>query len=170
MNINRATRKRNSRLEAQVESLQKKAAELEKEDGNIQAQIAAISENMDAPLFVKHRSWCYKRIINFKPFEKSDFPDLERVFVEEWEKCCQPRGWINFGFGRAQDLFMTYPEGHDGLPSRMLAYAVTVINGRDRMIMATVVQWLGTNVGFAFLSDCLNKAGYAITRLPRDEG
>lgn len=163
MNINKATRKRNSRLEAQLEALKKKAAELEKEDGEIQAQIAAISEDVDAPIFIKNRSWKYKRT-EYKPLF-NDEPLLEKIFADEWEKECQPKSWLNFGFGLAQDLFMTYPEGKHLWHTH--AYAVTVINGRDRMIMATVVQWLGTNTGFCFLSECLNKAGYAITKLPR---
>ncbi len=34
---------------------------------------------------------------------------------------------------------------------------------RDRVVAATVIQWLGTNCGRAFLADALRKAGYSIT-------
>ena len=36
------------------------------------------------------------------------------------------------------------------------------INERDRMIVATVIQWLGSNVGFSFLHETLKDFGYII--------
>ena len=36
------------------------------------------------------------------------------------------------------------------------------ISNRDRMIVATVIQWLGSNVGFNFLSQALLSAGYVV--------
>lgn len=34
---------------------------------------------------------------------------------------------------------------------------------RDAQVAATVVQWLGSDVGFNFLQEALGKAGYEIT-------
>lgn len=38
------------------------------------------------------------------------------------------------------------------------------VSGRDRYVAATVVQWLGTNVGFSFLVTCLKAGGYSLVR------
>lgn len=35
---------------------------------------------------------------------------------------------------------------------------------RDRMIMSTLIQWLGSNVGFAFIQSSLDKAGYTVVQ------
>ena len=37
---------------------------------------------------------------------------------------------------------------------------------RDRFIAATVIQWLGTNVGFGFIRECFADGGYAIIGSP----
>lgn len=36
---------------------------------------------------------------------------------------------------------------------------------RDRKVAATVVQWLGSNVGFSFLSEALKQCGYRIEQV-----
>jgi len=41
---------------------------------------------------------------------------------------------------------------------------VKTITNRDRMIVATVIQWLGSNVGFCFLERMLKSAGYELKR------
>jgi hypothetical protein len=35
---------------------------------------------------------------------------------------------------------------------------------RDRVIVETVLQWLGSNVGFDFVRQSLNRSGYKITK------
>lgn len=40
--------------------------------------------------------------------------------------------------------------------------AVYKLTRREYQIIATVIQWLGSNVGFAFLQECLRQAGYRI--------
>ena len=35
---------------------------------------------------------------------------------------------------------------------------------RDRKVASTVVQWLGSNVGFAFIQSALQKAGYTVVQ------
>ena len=34
---------------------------------------------------------------------------------------------------------------------------------RDRIVVETVIQWLGSNVGICFLSEALKSAGYRLT-------
>ncbi len=45
-----------------------------------------------------------------------------------------------------------------------------VLTKRDRYIAATVIQWLGTNVGFSFLQECLEHAGYKVIPKNSDFG
>jgi len=39
---------------------------------------------------------------------------------------------------------------------------VYVLTEREQRIIATIIQWLGTNVGFHFMGRCLRRAGYVI--------
>lgn len=92
-------------------------------------------------------------------------PNPEKVFADAWEKENEINPGTNFGFGILQDLFMDRVSGHWWSHP----YATHVLNGRERMIAATVVQWLGTNCGFGFLVDTLRKCGYRITRIPETD-
>ena len=38
------------------------------------------------------------------------------------------------------------------------------ITNRDKYVVATVIQWLGTNVGWCFLEECLKECGYTLHR------
>lgn len=81
----------------------------------------------------------------------------ERAFYEQWLKENEPRPGINFGQGILQDLFLV--RGEDSPLTRKW---ITEITNRDRMIAATVIQWLGSNVGMAFLQDALKRFGARI--------
>lgn len=94
--------------------------------------------------------------------ERCRFGLLERIFCEEWQKECRPARGINFGFGLLQDLFIEAARA--GSPWAGIRF-VLIPSQREAYIVATVVQWLGTNVGFAFLLKCLNKAGLTIRPL-----
>lgn len=85
----------------------------------------------------------------------------ERVFADAWEDENEPREWLNFGQGILQDLFMER-ESWQHQPS-----ATHVINRRERMIVATVIQWLGSNCGWCWLNQCLNKCGYRLDRIDK---
>lgn len=91
--------------------------------------------------------------------ERCRYSLLERVFAEEWIKECTPRPGINYGFGLLQDLFVR--------PSKLFGLFRAgslrlLISKRDAFVAATVVQWLGTNCGYAFLEKCLRRAGLKI--------
>jgi hypothetical protein len=84
-----------------------------------------------------------------------DRGDREKILIEHWKKENEARPGINFGFGLLQDLFM---ESSKDFIQR--ARATLVIEPRDRYVAATVIQWLGTNVGFCFLQEAVEKMGY----------
>lgn len=110
--------------------------------------------------------------VNYKyPDERVN---LEKVFQEEWNKENHPKSFTN---PIAQTLFtaslkeakeFNCPDmdidkiwGLDSLSSeqRVFVYKLTA---REQKIIATIIQWLGTNVGFSFLTKCLEKGGYIV--------
>lgn len=80
----------------------------------------------------------------------------ERIYAEAWasENKIQPgrptpalvyllsNGGNPFGFGGGK-LLMEYDQ-------------------KSATIAATIIQWLGSDVGFSFVSECLYKAGYRV--------
>ena len=87
---------------------------------------------------------------------KYDEFDLENSLSKNWKEE-QKRKNINHGQGILQDLFIT-PSGSMIKNDK----AITKITDRDRLIVATVIQWLGTNCGMCFLNEAMNEAGYRI--------
>lgn len=78
---------------------------------------------------------------------------LERAFAREWERLNEPpeRYLALLLDDRPQTPQTTrYPQP---------------VSQRDARVAATVVQWLGTNVGRAFLSRVLQGEGFESTRL-----
>lgn len=98
-------------------------------------------------------------------------PVREKVFAEAWEEECRPKRWLNYGRGVLQDL-MAVPDNHS--PERLAPHPfhmsaprwAFIITPREAVIVATVVQWLGTNVGWAWLESVVKRCGYVI--LPRE--
>lgn len=82
--------------------------------------------------------------------------DLERSFSEEWQKENKKRPGINKGHGILQDHFI-----EDGL---YRATFLCEITHKERLIVATIIQWLGTNCGRCFLERVLDKCGYRIVK------
>lgn len=91
--------------------------------------------------------------------------ESEKVFQEHWQKENLPLGWINRGHGILQDLFI------ESNPNPLSPISggrwIEEINKRDRMIVATVIQWLGTNCGWCFLGEVFEKLGYRITKIEK---
>jgi hypothetical protein len=87
-------------------------------------------------------------------------PD-EKIFLQEWQKENKLRPGIDFGYGLLQDLFMIENRDEIGLTNTIQHL---YIEPRDRYIVATVIQWLGTNCGRAFLEKCIEKCGYEIIK------
>lgn len=97
-------------------------------------------------------------------------PLLEREFANAWVKQCKPSPGYNRGEGILADLMWIDAEtdesgnkiprdevGCRGFRSREKRW--TTITPRDSTIVATVIQWLGTNCGQSFLDDVFRKAG-----------
>lgn len=91
---------------------------------------------------------------------RNEFDELEKAFSERWA-AANDRSWPRLNDtlqkiltrpNKPRDGFW-YGEGHKR------AFWVCQ---RDATIAATVIQWLGTNCGFAFLRQCLEDAGYQI--------
>lgn len=86
---------------------------------------------------------------------------LERVFAEKW---LAENAQHRHSGGVLQTLFLRPDStGRHYRPARLF------INRRDAFVAATVVQWLGTNVGYGFLTDCLKRAGLVILDKDRYE-
>jgi hypothetical protein len=86
---------------------------------------------------------------------------MEKVFSDEWRKENKKRPGIDFGQGLLQDLFME----REALSFFKWHLEITPV---QRYVAATVIQWLGTNVGFCFLDSCLRKSGYRIVDCDHD--
>lgn len=73
--------------------------------------------------------------------------DRERVFAKSWREYCDNNGLdpLTFLFSSTSNIAEPYSE-------------------RDDQIAATVIQWLGTNVGWCFLSEALQKMGFRIEK------
>lgn len=86
----------------------------------------------------------------------------EKALARAWRKENMCRSWLNSGFGILQDLFIN-TEHKD----RTYHFPITIITNRDRVIAATVIQWLGSNCGFAWLNDVMKKCGYKISKIDK---
>lgn len=90
----------------------------------------------------------------------------EKALADKWEEENEPNPGLNYGHGILQDLFgkwgMFGPAGGSEVSH--------VITDRERMIVATVVQWFGSNCGWGFLEEALKKCGYRIVRIDPGKG
>lgn len=91
-------------------------------------------------------------------FERTEHNPIEKAFYEQWKEENKPQAHINNGHGILQDLFIDR--------TGMLGQRkwITDINNRDRWIVATIIQWLGTNVGMGFLREALNRVDMTIVK------
>lgn len=90
--------------------------------------------------------------------DRLEHNNREMAFHEQWLKENLPEPGINYGRGVLQDLFTAT---RDNNPTKQQIILEEMTN-RDRMIVATVIQWLGSNCGMAFLGDSLGRFGAKI--------
>lgn len=84
-----------------------------------------------------------ERTLGFRP-ERALHDSLEASLAQEWfERAKQDPDMIN--------KILFDPSHPDKTPTK-----------REAQTAATVFQWLGTNIGYAFLTSALDKAGYKI--------
>jgi hypothetical protein len=102
---------------------------------------------------VVHRGLDYARVERDRHLTPNEMPPtLEVAFAEEWERENVPQPGLNQGHGVLQNL-MCEPNSH------VLRETITQ---RDASIVATAIQWLGTNVGRAFLQSVFGQAEYTL--------
>lgn len=73
---------------------------------------------------------------------------MERVFAKEWEKQNTDIWGKPNGRGALDYLMAEDPNNPMG-----------EVTDRDRIVAATVIQWLGSPVGMCFIRKCLEKDG-----------
>ncbi len=83
--------------------------------------------------------------------ERTEWNEREKAFSDQWIEENEPKPHINHGYGILQDLFFVNKKNQKGESCHV------VINKRDRMIVATIIQWLGSNIGMCFLNESLKK-------------
>lgn len=112
----------------------------------------------------QNRGRCYNRT-KYIPAKGhhpgSEWVNKEKVFADHWEEENRRLPYVNYGQGILQDLFMKPGS------LRHYPYATHVINCRERMIVATVIQWLGSNCGFGWLIDVLKECGWELRRIEK---
>jgi len=100
---------------------------------------------------------------------KHEHGDREKIFYKQWKKENKQLRWLNFGQGILQDLFaITGNNPFNFMRGGLIGWKL-IINRRDRYIVATVMQWLGTNCGWCWLEETLRKCGYRLEKIEREE-
>lgn len=82
----------------------------------------------------------------------------EEMFGRLWEHENKKRRGISYGHGILQDLMFS----RIGMKDFDWPECRQIIRNREAAIVATVVQWLGTNVGWCFLERALAMCGKRI--------
>jgi hypothetical protein len=83
---------------------------------------------------------------------------IEKAFHETWLKWNEPKAGVNSGNGILQDLFIE--RGLNMWDRKWIAE----ISPRERWIVATIIQWLGTNVGMSFLHEVFREVNMHIAQ------
>lgn len=91
--------------------------------------------------------------------EKVGSSERERVFAELWAEREDSRRGMGHGGGILQDLMIVGNTSAGVFPNGQVVFE---IDDRDRTIAATLMQWLGSNVGFGFLEEMLRRCGFYI--------
>lgn len=90
--------------------------------------------------------------------------NTEAIFAEKWEKENHPTPGLNGGDGILSSLMRTRARVNvnDPDPNLLLFEKDPTVTRRERVVAATVIQWLGTNVGWCFLTQCLSACGFLL--------
>jgi hypothetical protein len=87
---------------------------------------------------------------------------LEKALSDLWKEENVPTKNVNYGKGILQDLCCSVKKGH--------GVEFYDLDEHSRTVAATVVQWLGTNIGRCFLENAYRDAGWEIQiRSDRDK-
>lgn len=133
---------------------------LEKFEDSLRSVINSYTDGeceLEDVLYAADKVACYKANvgINVKRLPENE---REMAFHEQWLQENAPVSGVNHGHGVLQDLFI-----ESSSPFIFGRKVVEEISNRDRMIVATVIQWLGSNCGMCFLNEALARFGARIT-------
>jgi hypothetical protein len=112
----------------------------------------------------KNIGLCHERT----QYDKGWGVNFEKVFQEQWDKINRERSGFSCPEGIAQALFYVDKASADKFdgPNRddtgLFQSPVYRLTGREQRIIATIIQWLGTNCGQSFLDTCFKKCGYQL--------
>jgi len=81
----------------------------------------------------------------------------EKGFVEQWERENQNTDMVRCLLNKPRGIIGVIQTPYDGLP-------LEEISERDRVVAATIVQWLGSNVGWSFIEEALGRSGFQIIK------
>ena len=90
----------------------------------------------------KNRGFLYHRIAENKKYH---FNNTEEAFFKNWDN-------LNMKGKNPKFMDLLFRDKHDKIK-------MTV---RDRFVVATVIQWLGSNIGMCFLRDVMKDSGLEI--------
>lgn len=98
------------------------------------------------------------------PVEGCEYKNKEAAFAAQWAK---EHDRYN---DPSQGLLCRPPKAGDRRSLYRSGPVAWVLTYRDRIILATVIQWLGSNIGMHFLRDALGACGFEIIekRIERD--
>lgn len=105
----------------------------------------------------KNKGFFYQRV-KLRPFV-NEWKNKEKIFAEEWVKINKNK---IYDFGLLQTLF--FVKDINNISPGYLLLKITPI---QRCIVATVIQWFGSNCGFSFLVDCLKECGYKLEKIKK---
>lgn len=118
-------------------------------------------QDLEAIIYYAKRSGQVDENVGIRP-ERMETNEAEKAFYDQWQKENIPHPHIDKGNGLLQDLFI---ESNPNILSPISGGKWNLkINSRDRMIVATVIQWLGSNCGMSFLGEALARFGYKIVK------
>lgn len=106
---------------------------------------------------------CYKANVGINA-ARLPHNEREQAFHDQWQQANAPVSGVNNGHGILQDLFI-----ERGNPMAFSRSVREEMSNRDRMIAATVIQWLGSNCGMCFLNEALGRFGAKITETKFDK-
>jgi hypothetical protein len=93
--------------------------------------------------------------------------DREKAFADAWSATNNPPEFLNYGLGTL-DYLLHVTEGPVteeslGIWDHRLTRTGNLTQ-EEATAAATVMQWLGTNVGFCMLEEALKACGYTLNR------
>lgn len=121
-------------------------------------------DEIDTILRIAQRAQVDSEHIGIRPQRCQDNP-RELAFQQHWLRENKIRPGFNSGHGILQGLFIDYKDPFSSFSGKQ----VLEITPRDRQVVATVIQWLGSNVGFCFLEETLKDCGYVIRRVEQSK-